>query len=59
MGIMVYSLLWIMQDFVHQPNYSASQCGKRVRFDSNIGMSLAKKIWHELETASHDDSLRE
>ena len=21
MGIMVYSLLWVMQDFVHQPNY--------------------------------------
>ena len=20
MGIMVYSLLWVMQDFVHQPN---------------------------------------
>ena len=21
MGIIVYSLLWVMQDFVHQPNY--------------------------------------
>ena len=21
MGIMVYSLLWVMQDFVHQPHY--------------------------------------
>ena len=21
MGIMVYSLLWVMQDFVHQPYY--------------------------------------
>ena len=21
MGIMVYSLLWVMQDFVHQPNH--------------------------------------
>ena len=24
MGIMVYSLLWVMQDFVHQPKHLAS-----------------------------------
>ena len=23
MGIMIYSLLWVMQDFVHQPYYSS------------------------------------
>ena len=23
MGIMVYSLLWVMQDFVHQPYFQA------------------------------------
>ena len=23
MGIMVYSLLWVMQDFVHQPDHSS------------------------------------
>ena len=22
MGIMVYSLLWVMQDFVHQPDHA-------------------------------------
>ena len=30
MGIMVYSLLWLMQDFVHQPYYYFSRhlgCG--------------------------------
>ena len=26
MGIMVYSLLWVMQDFVHQP-YGLWSCG--------------------------------
>ena len=24
MGIMVYSLLWVVQDFVHQPQYADS-----------------------------------
>ena len=26
MGIMVYSLLWVMQDFVHQPYFRSHYC---------------------------------
>ena len=31
MGIMVYSLLWVMQDFVHQP-YGFPLCKTRNKF---------------------------
>ena len=28
MGIMVYSLLWVMQDFVHQPHGEDMTCSR-------------------------------
>ena len=42
MGIMVYSLLWVMQDFVHQP-YGSSL---------TIPESLAEKLRHRERPAS-------
>ena len=36
MGIMVYSLLWVMQDFVHQPYGAKIAPGGRQKPSSNL-----------------------
>ena len=42
MGIMVYSLLWVMQDFVHQP-YGLRDRSQGTKLQNKLLSSLAQK----------------
>ena len=50
MGIMVYSLLWVMQDFVHQPNQYTTHyeaCNLRTLFKRKLTNRLKNKVKNE------------
>ena len=42
MGFMVYSLLWVMQDFVHQP-YEGTSCRSQINLTSEQQVFKARK----------------
>ena len=54
MGIMVYSLLWVMQDFVHQPYLKPQMpCKESLRLElrarglKGVGVSAATSAYSE------------
>ena len=54
MGIMVYSLLWVMQDFVHQPygpfpkgGHKALLSGRGLLLYRNCGVEEVAFFWYD------------
>ena len=43
MGIMVYSLLWVMQDFVHQPYYRLLLYGGSTQASGQLDQPLLRE----------------
>ena len=52
MGIMVYSLLWVMQDFVHQPNHRELHLAIRCRPATGSAQNAARTSKIQVERTS-------